>query len=228
MDPDQEPRLHAIVDRLCALADIPKPRLAVSSSAIPNAFAAGRRRKGVVLCVTRGMLAGLDDEELEGVLAHELAHVAHGDAVVMTVASFIGVLAGLTARLGARMMLIAGRARGLWQFLLVAIAVTALATATWLVSVLLVRALSRYREFAADHAAAQLTGKPAALAAALVKSTAEAALIPRKDLRRATALNAFYFCPVQTMSGRAQGLLSTHPSVQARIERLDKIADALR
>src|SRR6185312_12554456 len=159
----------------CALADIPKPRLAVSSSAIPNAFAAGRRRKGVVLCVTRGMLAGLDDEELEGVLAHELAHVAHGDAVVMTVASFIGVLAGLTARLGARMMLIAGRARGLWQFLLVAIAVTALATATWLVSVLLVRALSRYREFAADHAAAQLTGKPAALAAALVKSTAEAA-----------------------------------------------------
>src|SRR6185503_3774399 len=129
VDQEQEPRLHAIVDRLCALADTPKPRLAVSSSPIPNAFAAGRRRKSVVLCVTRGMLNKLEDEELEGVLAHELAHVAHGDAVVMTVASFIGVLAGLTARLGARLMLIAGRARGLWQFLLAALAVTALATA---------------------------------------------------------------------------------------------------
>jgi len=148
--------------------------------------------------------------------------------VVMTVASFIGVLAGLTARLGARLMLIAGRARGLWQFLLAALAVTALATATWLVSVLLVRALSRYREFAADHAAAQLTGNPAALSAALVKSTAAAARIPRQDLRRATALNAFYFCPVQSMRRSGHALLSTHPSVEARMARLEKMAAGLR
>jgi heat shock protein HtpX len=228
VEADQEPRLHAIVDRLCALADTPKPRLAVAPSAAPNAFAAGRRRKSVAVCVTRGMLDKLEDEELEAVLAHELAHVVHGDAVVMTVASFIGVLAGLTARLGARLMLIAGRARGLWQFLLVALAVTALAAATWFVSVLLVRALSRYREFAADHTAAQLTGNPGALASALVKSTAESALIPRQDLRRATAVNAFAFCPVRTTKQAGHGLLSTHPSVPDRIARLEKIAAGLR
>ncbi len=224
----REPRLHAMVDRLCALADTPKPRLAVSPSPVPNAFAAGRRRKSVVLCVTRGMLDNLTDEELEGVLAHELAHVAHGDAVVMTVASFLGVLAGLTARLGARLLLIAGRARGLWQFLLAALAVTALATATWIISVLLVRALSRYREFAADQAAAQLTGNPAALSAALLKTTAATARIPRRDLRRATALNAFAFCPVQTARTAGHHLLSTHPSVEDRIARLEKIAAELR
>lgn len=227
-DSAQEPRLHAIADRLCALADMPKPRLAVAPTPVPNAFAAGRRRKGVVLCVSRGMLDKLGDEELEGVLAHELAHVAHGDAAVMTVASFLGVLAGLTARLGARLMLIAGRARGLWQFLVLALAVTALATATWFVSILLVRALSRYREYAADHAAAQLTGNPAALASALIQSTAEAALIPQKDLRRATALNAFYFCPVHAAKATGRNLLSTHPSVEDRIARLEKMAAQLR
>jgi heat shock protein HtpX len=228
VDAEQEPRLHAIVDRLCALADMPKPRLAVSSSPVPNAFAAGRRRKGVVLCVTRGMMNELDDDELAGVMAHELSHVAHGDAVVMTVASFIGVLAGLTARVGARLMLIGGRARGLWQFLVFALAVTALATATWLVSVMLVRALSRYREFAADHAAAQLTGNPAALCSALVKSSAQAALIPRQDLRRASALNAFYFCPVSAAKKAGHHAFSTHPSVEDRIARLERIAGDLR
>jgi heat shock protein HtpX len=228
--PEEEPRLHALADRLCALADMPRPWLAVSETPVPNAFAAGRKRKGVVLCVTRGMLDRLDDQELEAVLAHELSHVAHGDAVVMTVASFIGVLAGLTARLGARMLFYAGRMRNLWQFLVVALAVTLLATATWLVSVLLIRALSRYREFAADHAAAQLTGNPAALSSALVKVSSGANLIPSKDLRRATALNAFFFCPVATAKTRQVGAraLSTHPSVEARIERLERLAQGLR
>lgn len=232
VDAEQEPRLHALADRLCALADMPKPRLAVSETPVPNAFAAGRKRKGVVLCVTRGMLNRLDDQELEGVMAHELSHVAHGDAVVMTVASFIGVLAGLTARLGARMLFYAGRMRNVWQFLVVALAVTLLATATWLVSVLLIRALSRYREFAADHAAAQLTGNPAALSSALVKvsSAGGAGLIPHKDLRHATALNAFFFCPVVTERAKQAGAqaLSTHPSVEARIERLERLAEGLR
>jgi heat shock protein HtpX len=228
VDAEQEPELHALADRLCALADMPKPRLAVSETPVPNAFAAGRKRKGVVLCVTRGMLERLDEQELEGVMAHELSHVAHGDAMVMTVASFIGVLAGLTARLGARMLFYAGRVRNLWQFLVVAFAVTLLATATWLISVLLIRALSRYREFAADHAAAQLTGNPAALSSALAKVSSGANLIPSKDLRRATALNAFFFCPVATARQFGGQAMSTHPSVEARIERLQRVAEELR
>jgi heat shock protein HtpX len=227
--PEQEPELHALADRLCALADMPKPTLAVAETPVLNAFAAGRKRKSVVLCVTRGMINKLDEQELEGVLAHELSHVAHGDAVVMTVASFVGVLAGITAQVGARLMLIAGRMRGLWQFLVIAIAITLLSTATWIFSVLLIRALSRYREFAADHAAAQLTGNPAALSSALVKvSSARRSLIPSRDLRRATAVNAFAFCPVagsrQTGSKLGAKLLSTHPTVEARIERLEQIA----
>jgi heat shock protein HtpX len=237
---DEEPELHAIVDRLCALADMPKPRVAVIDSPVPNAFAAGRSRRGVVLCVTRGLRERLDDAELEGVLAHELSHVAHGDAVVMTVASFLGVLAGLTARVGARLMYFAGRARNLWQFLAVAFAVTVLAAITWFVSLLLIRALSRYREFAADRAAALLTGNPGALGSALTKVAGSAGQIPSRDLRRATALNAFYFCPVHVQN-RAHGenasrsdktasghsVFSTHPSVEARLERLAHIAEEL-
>jgi heat shock protein HtpX len=161
------------------------------------------------------------------VLAHELSHVAHGDAMVMTVASFVGVLAGLTAQVGARLMLIAGRMRGLWQFLVVAIAVTLLATATWIVSVLLIRALSRYREFAADHAAAELTGNPAALSSALLKVSGGRALIPSRDLRRATALNAVAFCPVGGAKQAGSRMLSTHPTVEARIERLERISRQL-
>jgi heat shock protein HtpX len=224
---EQEPELHAVVDRLCALADMPKPTLAVAESSVPNAFAAGRKRSGIVLCVTRGMLARLDEQELEGVMAHELSHVAHGDAVVMTVASFIGVLAGLTARVGAQLLFYAGRMRGLWQVLVVALAVTAVSAATWMISVLLIRALSRYREFAADHAAAELTGNPAALSSALQKVSDRRGLIPSKDLRRATAVNAFAFCPVTTNKQAGSQLLSTHPSVQARIERLERIAQHL-
>jgi heat shock protein HtpX len=226
--PEQEPELHALADRLCALADMPKPKLAVAETPVANAFAAGRRRKGVVLCVTRGMINRLDEQELEGVMAHELSHVAHGDAMVMTVASFVGVLAGLTAQVGARLMLFAGRMRGLWQFLVIAMAVTLVSTATWLVSVLLIRALSRYREFAADQAAAQLTGNPAALSSALVKvSDRSSGLIPTRDLRRATALNAVAFCPVGSAKQAGSRMLSTHPSVEARIERLERVAQRL-
>ena len=223
---EDEPELHAVVDRLCALADMPKPTIAISNSTVPNAFAAGRKRSGVVLCVTRGMLNRLDEQELEGVIAHELSHIAHGDAMVMTVASFIGVLAGLTARVGAQLLIYAGRMRGLWQVLVIALAVTALSAATWMISVLLIRALSRYREFAADHAAAELTGNPAALSSALQKVSDRRGLIPSQDLRRATIVNAVAFCPVNAKQPGAQ-LLSTHPTVEARIERLERIAQHL-
>lgn len=224
---EQEPELHAVVDRLCALADMPKPTIAVSNSPVPNAFAAGRKRSGVVLCVTRGMLNRLDEQELEGVIAHELSHIAHGDAMVMTVASFIGVLAGLTARIGAQLLFYAGRMRGLWQVLVIALAVTALSAATWMISVLLIRALSRYREFAADHAAAELTGNPAALSSALQKVSDRRGLIPSQDLRRATIVNAVAFCPVNVSKQPGAQLLSTHPTVEARIERLERIAQQL-
>jgi heat shock protein HtpX len=224
---EQEPELHAIADRLCVLADMPKPTLAVAETEVLNAFAAGRKRKSVVLCVTRGMLKKLDEQELEAVLAHELSHVAHGDAMVMTVASFVGVLAGLTAQVGARLMFFAGRMRGLWQFLVIAMAVTLLSTATWLISVLLIRALSRYREFAADHAAAELTGNPAALSSALLKVSDRRTRIPTQDLRRAAAINAFAFCPVHGTKQGGLRMLSTHPTVEARIERLDQIARQL-
>ena len=226
--PEQAPELHAMIDRLCALADMPKPRVAVSDTDMPNAFATGRSPKNAVICVTTGLMRRLDEPELEGVVAHELSHVAHGDAMVMTVASFVGVLAGLTAQVGARLMLIAGRMRGLWQFLVIAIAVTLLATATWIVSVLLIRALSRYREFAADQAAAQLTGNPAALSSALAKvADRGSGLIPSQDLRRATTLNAVAFCPVGNPKQAGSRMLSTHPSVEARIERLERIARQL-
>jgi heat shock protein HtpX len=157
----------------------------------------------------------------------------------MTVASFLGVLAGLTARVGARLMYFAGRARNLWQFLAVAFAVTILAAITWFVSLLLIRALSRYREFAADRAAALLTGNPGALGSALTKVSGAAGQIPSQDLRRATALNAFYFCPVHIQNrAHADGsrsdktatghsVFSTHPSVEARLERLAHIAEEL-
>jgi heat shock protein HtpX len=225
---EQEPELHAVVDRLCALADMPKPTIAVSNSPVPNAFAAGRKRSGVVLCVTRGMLNRLDEQELEGVIAHELSHIAHGDAMVMTVASFIGVLAGLIARIGAQLLFYAGRMRGLWQVLVIALAVTALSAATWMISVLLIRALSRYREFAADHAAAELTGNPAALSSALQKVSDRRSLIPSRDLRRATIVNAVAFCPVNVSKQQVGSqLLSTHPTVEARIERLERIAQQL-
>lgn len=233
--PHAEPELHAVLDRLCALAGMAKPRIAVAETDIPNAFAVGRSKKATHLCVTRGLVRRLDPTELEAVLAHELSHVAHGDAAVMTVASFIGVLAGLVARVGLKLMYFGGRARGLWHLLAAALGIMILAGATWFASLLLTRSLSRYREFAADRSAAELTGNPAALAAALAKVSAAVdggGGIPTTDLRRATALNAFYFCPVSAAprsarSAGARHLLSTHPTVEARMERLARLSAQL-
>jgi heat shock protein HtpX len=224
--PEQEPELHAVIDRLCALAGVAKPTVAVSDSDVPNACAVGRSRKASTLIVTRGLLRRLEPPELEAVLAHELAHVDHGDAAVMTVAAFVGVVAGLIARVGTRLVYFGSRARSLWHILAVALAFIALSTATWLLSLVLTRSLSRYREFAADRSAAQLTGNPSALASALAKvseAVGGSGGIPTADLRRASALNAFYFAPVTTARAAASQMLSTHPSTAARLDRLARM-----
>jgi heat shock protein HtpX len=224
---EEEPELHAVVDRLCALSGMPKPAIAVAESRIPNAAAVGRSKKKATLCVTRGLLDTLEPPELEGVIAHELSHVQHGDAAVMTIAAFVGVLAGLIARVGLRFIYIGGRARGLWHIIVAAIGLIALSAATWFASLVLTRSLSRYREFAADRSAAQLTGNPSALASALTKVSAKvtgAGGIPHTDLRKAGALNAFYFAPVTTAKTTAHHMLSTHPTTQARLDRLLKMA----
>ncbi|GAA2039089.1 zinc metalloprotease HtpX [Catenulispora yoronensis] len=226
----EEPELHALVDRLCALGGMDKPTIAVAESKVPNACALGRSKGSATLCVTRGLLETLEPNELEGVIAHELSHVAHGDAAVMTVAAFVGVLAGLVARIGLRLVYIGGRARGLWHIIVVALGFIALSAATWFVSLVLTRSLSRYREFAADRSAAQLTGNPAALASALTKVSAKVSGgggIPQVDLRKAGALNAFYFAPVSAAKTTAHHLLSTHPTTQARLDRLLRMSSQL-
>jgi heat shock protein HtpX len=221
VSPEEAPELHAVVDRLCALADMPKPRIAYADSDLPNAFATGRSPKRAVICVTRGIMQRLEPAELEGVLAHELSHVAHRDVAVMTIASFLGVLAGLVARFG---LYFRG---GNNNNAAVVFAVVWLASiAVYVISFLLTRALSRYREFAADRAGAYLTGQPSALASALTKISGDIAKIPTRDLRRAQPAQAFFFAPAAV--GKSLGnLLSTHPTTEARIARLAEISAQL-
>ncbi len=228
--PDQAPELHAIIDRLCALADMPKPRVAIAPVDLPNAFATERSPKRAVVCVTTGLLRRLEPEELDGVLAHELSHVAHRDVAVMTIASFLGVLAGLVARVALYSGMLGGRGRRNNQdnnFVLVALVVTAVSAVVYAISFLLIRALSRYRELAADRAGAILTGSPAALASALTKVSGQIATIPTRDLREAQAFNAFFFAPALGSSASLATLLSTHPSLQQRLDHLAALSRQL-
>ncbi|MBK1783907.1 zinc metalloprotease HtpX [Prauserella cavernicola] len=221
--PQQEPRLHAMVDRLCANANMPKPRIAVANTELPNAFATGRSAKRAVLCVTTGLTRRLDNEELEGVLAHELSHIAHRDVVVLTVASFLGVLAGLVARFAFYSTLFGdGRRsnRDDGQVFLMILLVMAVSVAVYAISFLLIRALSRYRELAADRAGAMLTGRPSALASALTKVSGQMRKIPTRDLRSAAAFNAFFFAPATGTGMKVHNLLATHPPLQQRLDQL--------
>ncbi|UFN45646.1 zinc metalloprotease HtpX [Nocardioides okcheonensis] len=217
--PEQAPELHGMIDRLCALADMPKPRVGIADLAVPNAFATGRSPDRSVVCVTTGILGVLDAEELEAVLAHELSHVAHRDVLVMTVASSAGIAAGLLLRFtqfGAM-----GRSRnsnGALPAVLVALVVSLVVYA---VSFVLLRLLSRYRELSADRAGAYLTLKPASLASALQKISGEVAATPRRDLRAAGAASAL--CIVPALSGGLSGLAATHPPLQQRLEQLARI-----
>ena len=225
----QQPHLHGILDRLCATADMPKPALALSALDLPNAFATGRSPDHAVLCVTAGLMRRLDDDELEAVLAHELSHIAHRDVAVITIASFLGVLAGLVVRFAFYSTLIGGRGRQSNPAFLAMIAVLMLVSAgVYTISFLLIRMLSRYRELAADRAGALLTGRPSHLAAALLKLDGAAARIPVRDLRTAQAFNAFFITPAHgARTGRLSGLLSTHPSLQQRLDQLGELATQL-
>jgi heat shock protein HtpX len=213
VDETEYPRLHAMVDRLCQQADLPKPDVAVADTRTPNAFAAGRSRKNSTVCVTAGLLDTLDEEELEGVLAHELAHVKNRDVMVMTVASFLSTLAFMVVRWG--WLFGGGRNRQGGGGVVVAIVVSLV---VWVVSFLLVRALSRYREYAADRGAAAITGKPSALASALLAISGRMDRVPQEDLREQSEMNAFFVIPIR--SGVVGRVFSTHPPTEKRVERL--------
>jgi heat shock protein HtpX len=221
--PEQYPDLHGLVDRLCATADMPKPRVAVSQMDLPNAFATGRNPNHAVLCVTKGLMRRLDEEELRGVLAHELSHVAHRDVAVITIASFLGVLAGLLVRVTFYSEMFRGRRDQ--NTALILFAVMGVSMAVYAISLVLIRALSRYRELAADRSAALLTAKPSALASALTKVSGDIARIPNQDLRTASAFNAFFFTPAIGKGGTE--FFSTHPSLERRLEQLGRMSREL-
>jgi heat shock protein HtpX len=228
VSPQQAPDLHQLIDRLCALADMPKPRVAISDSDLPNAFATGRNQSHAVVCVTTGILRRLSEPELEAVLSHELSHVAHRDVAVMTIASFLGILAGLVVRYSFYAGAFGG---GGWgrsndnrdntgaMILLVVLA----SAIVYALSFLLTRALSRYRELSADRAGAILIGRPSTLASALVKVSGEMARIPTRDLRAAEPLNAFFFAPALAPGFSFSSLFATHPPLQRRLDQLARL-----
>jgi heat shock protein HtpX len=227
VSPEEAPQLHGVVDRLCALADMPKPRVAIAESDVPNAFATGRSPNDAVVCATTGILRRLEPAELEAVLAHELSHVAHRDVAVMTIAGALGVLAGFITRSmfwfgpgvggGRRSNDDEDNAFVQWMvILLVSILVYA-------ISFVLTRALSRYRELSADRGAAIITGAPATLAAALVKVTGSMGQIPTRDLRAAEPFNAFFFTPAIAPGFSISSLFSTHPKLEQRLAQLAEL-----
>jgi heat shock protein HtpX len=226
VSPQQAPELHQMIDRLCALADMPKPRVAIADSDVPNAFATGRNQKHAVVCVTTGILRRLSEPELEAVLSHELSHVAHRDVAVMTIASFLGILAGFVVRAAIYGGAYGGFGRSSDNrdntgavILLVVVA----SAVVYAISFLLTRALSRYRELSADRAGAILIGRPSLLAAALVKVSSEMARIPTRDLRAAEPLNAFFFAPALARGASFSSLFHTHPPLERRLEQLARL-----
>jgi heat shock protein HtpX len=215
----EEPRLHETVARLCAIADLPKPKIAIVNSDVPNAFATGKSKGSAVVAVTTSLKQRLSQPELEAVLAHELSHVKNRDMVIITIASFLSTVAAILVRNmlffgmgGDRDRKGAGAAIIIW---IVSIAV-------WIISFLLIRALSRYREFAADRGSAIITGQPSHLASALMTISGVMERVPSRDLREVEAMNAFFIIPA--ISGESiMQLFSTHPSVEARIRALEKM-----
>ncbi len=213
----EAPQLHGIVSRLCIEADLPKPRVAIVESSVPNAFATGRSPKRAVVAVTTSLMQKLNQNELTAVLAHELTHVKNRDVMVLTIASFFSTIAFFLVRY--LILFGGGNRREGGQIMLAWIA----SIAVWIVSSLLIRALSRYREFAADRGAAVITGHPSHLVSALQKISGAMGRIPTEDLRKAEGMNAFYIIPA--ISGSSiMALFSTHPSLEKRVAALEKIS----
>ena len=222
VSPEQAPELHTMIDRLCALADMPKPRVGIADTDLPNAFATGRSPQRSVVVVTTGILKRLDAEELEGVLAHELSHVAHRDVLVMTVASSAGIIAGMLTRGAQYGAIFGGGRRDNNNGLPVWLVVLLVSLVTYAVSFVLLKLLSRYRELSADRSGAYLTMKPEALASALQKITGEINTIPDRDLRSSQPMNAFFIAPA-AKGVSLRTLTSTHPTLEQRLEQLAKI-----
>lgn len=218
---DQFPKLHDMVERIVARNNLPKPKIAVVNTSMPNAFATGKDRKSSVVAVTTGLLDILDDpEELEGVIAHELTHIRNRDVLVITLASIFATVAWYLMQFGFYGGLYGGmgygRDRNNGGIMIIVIVVAVL---VWIISFLIIRAIARYREFSADRGAAQITGKPVKLANALMKISGNMRRVPTKDLRQVEGLNAFFIIPA--ISGSTIGnLFSTHPPVEKRIQKL--------
>jgi heat shock protein HtpX len=206
-----------MVSRLSQQADLPKPKIAVADSRVPNAFATGKSPSSSAVAVTTGIMRTLNEDELEGVLAHELAHIKNRDVMVMTIASFLSTIAFIVVRWG--WLFGGGRERGGNQAPVIVAILASLAV--WIISFLLIRALSRYREYSADRGGAVITGKPSALASALLKISGRMDKVPKEDLRDQAEMNAFFIIPIR--SGIVGRLFSTHPSTEKRVERLREL-----
>lgn len=215
----EEPKLHETITRLCVIAGLPKPTVAVVDTSVPNAFATGRGPKNAVVAVTTGLMQRLDQGELEAVLAHELSHVRNRDMAVLTIASFISTLAFYIVRYSLYFGAFGGNRRNSNGSALIVIWIVSILV--WIISFLLIRALSRYREFAADRGSALITGEPANLISALRKISGTMAKVPTEDLRKVEGMNAFFIIPA--ISGSMMNLLSTHPSMEKRVAALEKI-----
>jgi heat shock protein HtpX len=223
VSPQEAPELHAMIERLCIQADLPKPKVAVMHTAMPNAFAMGRSQKSATVCATTGIMELLSPAELEGVLAHELTHVINRDVAIMTLASFFASIASMIVQFG---FFFGGGGDddddgpGFLVVLLVALAV-------YIISFFLMMALSRYREFAADRGAAVITGRPSALASALMKISGTMERIPQSDLRAHSEMNAFYIFPARAKQSLFN-IFSTHPPMEQRIARLERLEAQLQ
>jgi heat shock protein HtpX len=223
VSPEEAPGLHAMIERLCIQADLPKPKIAVADTDVPNAFAMGRSQKSATVCCTTGIMNVLSPSELEGVMAHELSHVKHRDVMIMTIASFFASVAAMMTQFG---FFFGGMgdgdddSPGFAVVLLVSFVV-------YILSFFLMLALSRYREFAADRGAALITGRPSALASALVKISGAMQAVPTQDLREAERMNAFFIVPT-SVKGAIQTVFATHPPMEKRIERLQQLEGQLQ
>jgi heat shock protein HtpX len=223
VSPQEAPELHAMIERLCVQADLPKPKVAVAHTSMPNAFALGRSQKAATVCATTGIMELLSPAELEGVMAHELTHVANRDVAIMTLASFFASLASMIVQFGFFFGGGSGDDDDGPGFL----AVVMVALAVYIISFFLMQALSRYREYAADRGAAVITGRPSALATALMKISGTMQRIPQTDLRAHSELNAFYIFPANTKQSLFN-LFATHPPIEKRIAALQRLEAQLQ